>query len=151
VSVGLVWDVVAPADITSDALQRAAQAALSHGGRADVSIDLVVVSDAALAELHERYLDDDSPTDVMAFDLGEEHGGPAGEVYISLDCAQRVAQSRGVALQRELALYVVHGCLHLCGFDDNTQPERVRMREAEALVLSTLGYAADVSPHEHEA
>lgn len=150
-SVELVWDAEAPTEVAAEGLVRAAQAALAHGGRAAARIDLIVVTDQALAELHGRFLHDDSPTDVMAFDLGEEPGGPAGEVYVSLDCARRVAHQRGAPLERELALYVVHGCLHLCGYDDHAPEERARMRAAEAEVLDALGYPRDDAPHEQDA
>lgn len=150
-SVELSWDVDPPASIDGEALVRAAQAALCHGGRSQARVDLIVLSDQALAELHGRFLEDDSPTDVLAFELGDDHGGPEGEVYLSLDCAQRVARRRGAPLERELALYVVHGCLHLCGFDDADEAERARMRAAEAAVLDLLGYPSDPAPHEQGA
>jgi len=148
VTIELAWDVEVPTCLEGGALVRAAQAALEHGGRPEIDLELVVLSDAALAELHGRYLGDDSPTDVMAFDLSDEHGGAQGEVYVSLDCARRVASERGVDLERELALYVVHGCLHLCGHDDHDEGDRERMRSAERAVLASLGHANDSAPHD---
>ncbi len=144
----LTWDVAVPEGVESEALERAALAALSHGGQADRVLELVLVSDEALAELHEQFLSDASPTDVMAFDLGDEDEGPSGEVYVSVDCALRISRARGVSIERELALYVVHGCLHLCGFDDHEELERAEMRAAEREVLTALGYPADDAPHE---
>ena len=64
-SVALAWGVEIPAELDADSLLRAAEAALLHGGRGEAEIELAVVSDGALAELHGRYLDDDSPTDVL--------------------------------------------------------------------------------------
>jgi len=148
VTIELAWDVEVPTALEGQALVRAAQAALEHGGRPGLDLELVVLSDTALAELHGRFLGDDSPTDVMAFDLSDEHGGAQGEVYVSLDCARRVAAERGVELERELALYVVHGCLHLCGHDDHDDGDRERMRAAERVVMGTLGYAHDSAPHD---
>jgi probable rRNA maturation factor len=101
----------------------------------------VFVSDAELARLHAEHLDDPSPTDVMAFDLGEEGGGPAGEVYVSVERARAVARERELAPEAELLLYVVHGCLHLCGHDDHEPRARARMRAAERAVLTRLGSA----------
>ena len=68
---------------------------------------------------------------MIAFDLGDDQQVPAGEVYVSVDCAQRVAATRGLETARELALYVVHGALHLCGYDDLEQQDRARMRESK--------------------
>ena len=127
-------------------VRRAVSKALEHGGRGAIEIDVVFVDDATLAGLHARFLGDSAPTDVLAFDLGDEHGA-AGEIWASVDCARRVARERGVAAARELALYVVHGALHLCGFDDHRSVDRKRMRAAEATVMEALGYARDLGPH----
>ncbi|MFT7542458.1 MAG: putative rRNA maturation factor, partial [Gammaproteobacteria bacterium] len=62
--------------------------------------------------------------------------------------AREVSQRRGVSFERELLLYVVHGTLHLCGFDDHEPEDRAEMRLAEAAVMSSLGYAADTAPHD---
>lgn len=160
-TIQLAWDTDAPPGIDADALAAAGDAALAHGGRSDRLVDVVLVADATLTELHARFLGDDTPTDVMAFDLegekqedaaeAEAEDGPSAEIYVSVDCARRVALERGVTLQRELALYVVHGCLHLCGLDDHEDADRARMREAEVTVLDALGYARDERVHESDA
>lgn len=147
--VGVSRDV--PSAPLDDAeVRRVVQAALEHGGRAGVAIDVVLVDDPTLAELHGRFLGDPSPTDVMSFDLGEDEPGPVGELYVSVDRAREVAAQRGVAFERELALYLVHGTLHLCGHDDHESEDRARMREAEAEVMSALGYEPDEAPHDVE-
>jgi len=159
VTIRLAWDTETPPGIDGEALAAAGEAALAHGGSAGRLVDVVLVSDATLTELHSRFLGDDTPTDVMAFDLqdesdevdGDEDDGPSAEVYVSVGCARRVALERGVTLQRELALYVVHGCLHLCGFDDHEDDERARMRAAEVAVLDALGYPRDERVHESDA
>jgi probable rRNA maturation factor len=102
---------------------------------------VVFVDDADLARMHGEWLGDGSPTDVISFDLGEDEPGPVGELYVSAERARAVAAERGLDERRELALYVVHGALHLCGFDDHEPAERERMRAAEAIVLGSLGYA----------
>lgn len=147
-SVRCTLDAGEAPEVDSAALERAAAAALAHGGQPERCLEVVVITDEALAELHGRFLGDDSPTDVMAFDLGEEEEGPSGEVYVSLDMARRVAAERGVPLARELALYVVHGCLHLCGHDDHEEEDRRAMRAAERAVLDALGFGADDAPHD---
>ena len=121
---------------------RAAEAALEHGHEHGRELSVALVSDETLAGLHGEFLDDPSPTDVMSFALGDGPG-PWGEVVVSVDCALRVAKERGVEPARELSLYVVHGTLHLCGFDDIEDADREAMRAAERAVLERLGLGAD--------
>jgi probable rRNA maturation factor len=115
-------------------------AALGHGRRPGLEVDVVFVRDRVLARLHARHLDDPRPTDVMAFALGSGGAGPEAELYVSVERARIEARRRRAAPDRELALYVVHGCLHMCGFDDDTPRARARMRKAERAVLEELGY-----------
>jgi probable rRNA maturation factor len=130
------------------AVRSAVRAARKHGGREDLGLSVVFVNDAHLARLHARHLGDPSRTDVITFDLSDDLGGPGGEIYASAPCARRRARARGVPARRELLLYVVHGVLHLCGFDDRTRAERARMRAAETHVMRALGWSDDVNPHD---
>jgi len=132
-----------PRLLSDEDVRAAVEAALAHGGCPDTQIDVVFVDDETLASMHGEWLGDDSPTDVISFDLGDEFDGPAGELYVSEPCARRVAGEQGQDPRRELALYVVHGTLHLCGHDDHDDVERAQMREAERQVLARLGYADD--------
>jgi probable rRNA maturation factor len=134
------WETRARRILTRREVVRTVQAALAHGQRAGLELAVVLVDDARLAELHERVLDDPAPTDVITLDLGAEGGGPAGELWVSHERARRVARRRGGSERRELALYLVHGVLHLCGFDDREPRARRRMRAAERAVLRALGY-----------
>ncbi|MBK7641637.1 MAG: rRNA maturation RNase YbeY [Planctomycetes bacterium] len=127
-------------------VRRILRAALNHGRREGIALTVVFLTDAALARMHERWLADPSPTDVITFDLSDEHS-QAGELYISATRARRVAAERGVDARRELALYLVHGALHLCGHDDHQVRARARMRVAERTVLRALGYPDDTLPH----
>lgn len=131
----------------SDAAVRALVAAtLRHTRRRMAQLGIVFVTDAALARMHADWLEDSSPTDVISFDLSEGRRR-MGELYISVPCALRMARERGVSPARELALYVVHGVLHLCGHDDLRARDRARMREAERKILARLGYEDDALPH----
>lgn len=151
-AVEVAWQVQPrPGDrLPEDAdLARAVQAALEHGGRPGREVAVVVVDEAALTDLHGRFLDDPTPTDVITFDLGgEDEPGPDGEVYVSLDMARRVAEERGASLERELTLYAVHGALHLCGLDDHAPDDRAAMRAAERAVMAGLGFSPDPAPHD---
>lgn len=119
-------------------VRRAAEAALAHGGRPDLQLDVVFVDDPDLCRMHEEWLDDPTPTDVISFDLGEDGGGPGGELYVSTERARAVARERGLDRVGEHLLYVVHGALHLCGFDDRRPRDRARMRAAERKVLARV-------------
>ena len=136
----VAWTVRGRRVLSSSEVERIVAAALAHGDRAGIEISVVFTGDRELAALHRSALGDPAPTDVITFDLGEDGGGPAGELYVSAERARAVARERGEDERRELALYVVHGCLHLCGFDDRRPRERARMRRAERAVLAELGY-----------
>ena len=145
--VQLAWEV-AERPLADREVRAAVAAALAFGGRAGIELSVLLTGDERIAALHGEWLDDPSPTDVLSFDLGEAGGGPAGELVVSVDCARRVATERDMPAGRELALYLVHGALHLCGFDDREPADRARMRSAERSVLAALGYPDDPLPHD---
>jgi probable rRNA maturation factor len=107
-------------------------------------LSLVFLTDAALAQLHADFLEDPATTDVITFEgdpappgLPAE-AGTAGEICVSVDTARRFAREHGHEFAEELTLYVVHGWLHLAGFDD-LQPAKKRvMRRAEARAMKLL-------------
>ena len=100
-------------------------------------LSLVFLTDAALAQLHADFLDDPSPTDVITFE-GDPALGTAGEICVSADAAARAGRQHGQDFSTELTLYLVHGWLHLAGYDD-LQPAKKRvMRRAEARSLRLL-------------
>jgi probable rRNA maturation factor len=89
---------------------------------------VLFVSDRRMASLHRRFMNESGPTDVMTF----QHG----EIVISADTAFRNARRFGNPLNRELRLYIVHGLLHLHGFDDRDEARARKMRTAEEKILS---------------
>lgn len=113
---------------------RAAAAARVVGRREDDAVSLLLTDDAEIARLHGVFLGDPTETDVISFDIDA-----TAEVVVNVDRAAREATRRGVSRADELALYVVHGVLHVCGFDDIEQEARARMRIAEREVLVALG------------
>ena len=129
-------------------LREAAEATLGQR-RMEEPYDLTVVitGDQALRELNRRHRGLDASTDVLAFP--NETKGPfvdapafpryLGDVIISLPQAETQALEAGNDLSAELQLLVVHGVLHLLGYDDQTEPERTRMWRAQQAVLDELG------------
>ena len=92
-----------------------------------------LISDRRMALLHRKFLGQSGPTDVMTF----QHG----EIFISVDTARRHARAFGNSLRRELKLYIVHGLLHLHGFDDQTPSEMQKMKAAQERILSVCSGA----------
>lgn len=104
-------------------------------------LNIVIVDDETISELHGRYLNDPSPTDVLSFLLEAASGYLEGEVIVSAETAKRQAKSFGVEIGQELLLYVIHGTLHLVGYDDQTASDRRRMRRAERQIFEEIGVA----------
>src|SRR5207245_8564741 len=92
--------------------------------------------------LNRRDLDHDCPTDVISFGLSEP-GDPVlfGELIVSAETAATTARQAGVDPWHELALYLVHGVLHLCGYDDSSPDARAAMRRREGEILARAGCA----------
>jgi rRNA maturation RNase YbeY len=98
------------------------------------SLDIIFTDDENLRELHENYLSDGDYTDVMTFNLGTNEG-IEGEIYISSDRAQENAIKYDVPLENEICRLIIHGCLHLAGYKDNTESNRQRMKKREEYIL----------------
>ena len=94
-------------------------------------IFIELISDRRMALLHRKFLGQSGPTDVLTF----QHG----EIFISVDTARRHAHAFENSLLRELKLYIVHGLLHLHGFDDQTPTEADKMRVAQEKILEICG------------
>ena len=86
-----------------------------------------LISDRRMALLHRKFLGQSGPTDILTF----QHG----EIFISVGTARRHARAFGNSLIRELKLYIVHGLLHLHGFDDQTPAETRKMKTAQEKIL----------------
>lgn len=104
-------------------------------------LSLVFLTDAALAALHADFLDDPTTTDVITFE-GSPALGIAGEICVSVDTARTYARAHCREFAEELALYVVHGWLHLAGHDDLQPTKKRAMRRAEARAMRVLQQAA---------
>ncbi len=97
-------------------------------------LSIVFLTDSAIARLHDDFLDDDTTTDVITF-AGEPAFGTAGEICVSADTAATYAAKHGHDFSTELTLYIVHGWLHLAGYDDLEPTKKRRMRAAEKRAL----------------
>ena len=94
-------------------------------------VNVILLSDRRMAEMHRRFMKIAGPTDVMTF----QHG----EILISVETAQRQARTYRTSLEHELRLYLVHGLLHLRGFDDARPAGRARMKRIQERILARAG------------
>jgi probable rRNA maturation factor len=107
------------------------------GGCPPGELSLVFLTDPALAKIHADFMNDPAATDVITFE-GDQATGLAGEICVSADTARRYAHEHERAFAKELTLYVVHGWLHLAGYDDRQPARKCRMRAAETRAMKLL-------------
>lgn len=93
-------------------------------------IGVVVVSDARIAQIHAEFMNIEGPTDVITF--------AHGEIVTSAEMARAYASDYGHPVEHELALYTVHGLLHLNGYDDLSPAPATRMRRTQTRVLKRI-------------
>jgi probable rRNA maturation factor len=125
-------------------------AVLDGEGISDAEISLAFVDNPTIHRLNQRYLGHDEPTDVLSFPLSEPGARRlAGELVVGAEVAREQAGARGHDVQAELALYVIHGLLHLCGYDDHDREGRRAMRARERHYLAALGLP-DIAPEREE-
>ena len=103
-------------------------------------IGVVITTDRGIQTLNRRYRNKDAPTDVLAFPLGDGLRAlePFGDVVVSLDTARRQARDYGATLSQELTRLLIHGTLHLCGYDHHERREAARMRGLTRRLLREL-------------
>jgi rRNA maturation RNase YbeY len=102
------------------------------------SLNFVFCSDEYLHKLNVQYLDHDTLTDIITFDLSENADEISGEIYISIDRVKENAKKFTVPFYNELQRVMIHGILHLAGYHDKTQEQVTIMRGKEDKCLSLL-------------
>jgi probable rRNA maturation factor len=110
-------------------------------GKTYDEVCLHFVTEAEICRLHEEFFDDPSPTDCISFpmDSSSDKGWKIlGEIFICPKAACDYIQENGGELNEEITLYVVHGLLHLLGYDDIESEDQSRMRLAESKHLYAL-------------
>jgi probable rRNA maturation factor len=123
-------------------IARSVRMVLRGEGYPDAAISVVCVNDATSRRINRRFLQHDYATDVICFPLGERDA-LEGELYINLDRARVQARAYGVTRTHELTRLVVHGVLHLTGWDDRTDRQRARMHTREDGYLARLFRSRD--------
>ncbi|MDD2702946.1 MAG: rRNA maturation RNase YbeY [Candidatus Omnitrophica bacterium] len=101
-------------------------------------ISLCVTDDPGIRRLNKAYLGKDCPTDVLSFDLSDEKAGLYADIIVSTETACAYSRKFRTDPAYELHLYLVHGILHILGYDDRTKKERDRMHKRELQLLKTF-------------
>ncbi len=126
-------------------MRKVAQKILSDLGSPDAELSVVVVSDEEIRIINRDYLQRDRPTNVISFAMQEGEGGGVnpdllGDVVISADTAARDAAEAGLPFESELYFLLLHGILHLCGYDHErgTEEEAQAMEAKEREIFATI-------------
>jgi rRNA maturation RNase YbeY len=99
------------------------------------SINYIFCSDKVILEINKKYLNHDSYTDVITFDLSRDDEGISAEVYVSIERIKDNAKELGLTIRSELHRVLFHAALHLCGYNDKKKKDREIMRKKEGELL----------------
>ena len=117
--------------VDADRVERLVRFVLEREERSG-EISICFVDDERIAQLHGEFLDDPTPTDVITFPFSEDDSRPLeGEIVISSGAALRLSGDHGTTPLSELHLYVIHGLLHLTGYDDLNEEDSLKMQAAQ--------------------
>ncbi|KPJ53689.1 hypothetical protein AMJ39_04025 [candidate division TA06 bacterium DG_24] len=129
----------------SESTKQLVETILRAEGRKDPDLELgiIFVDDPFIIDLNAKYAGVEEVTDVLAFSLQDDDNGGCswntlGEVYVSVDRAIIQAKEYSVSLAEELARLVIHGLLHLLGYDHKEDSDRVQMKSKEARYLQLM-------------
>jgi rRNA maturation RNase YbeY len=133
--------------LDEDVLERLIRSVVEAEGASLVYVSVVLSNHETVRRLNQSYLDHDYNTDVLSFSLREddEAAEVEGEVYIDLDTAAERHEEFNTSFEREAYRYVVHGVLHLLGYDDATEEGQETMRAKEDQYLDQVLPADDSS------
>lgn len=145
--IGIHIDNLSEFEIVTDALIAIAEGALTICGIKNAEVSIVINTDEAVQSLNRDYRGVDAPTDVLSFEAqnnqadfiapGEEHY--LGDIVIAAPTANRQAMAMGHTLAEEISLLIVHGILHLLGYDHLTPDDKSKMWALQAQILTHHG------------
>lgn len=124
-------------------LERIVTFVLQKIGINDAELSIVFTTDSNIKRLNLLYRKQNRPTDVLAFSMREgkrlkKDSSILGDIVISVDRAKEQAKRFKSSFRKEIYLYIIHGLLHLVGYDDRKNLSRKRMHEKEAQLLNLL-------------
>jgi len=146
-------------EVTEETLTAALSAVLTHAGIANAGVAVVVTDDGYVQQLNRDYRGVDAPTDVLSFasqegdelevafapEAAEEIERYLGDLILAYPYAAAQAAHHKISLQTEMRLLVVHGCLHLLGYDHDTDESQAEMWRAQSEILAKLGVTEDLT------
>ncbi len=100
------------------------------------NLNYIFCNDNALLKINRKYLDHNFHTDVITFDLSSSREEILADIYISVDRIRENAKSLKLSLKEELHRVMLHGLLHLCGYNDKTEVQRKLIRKKEDFYLN---------------
>ncbi len=101
-------------------------------------INYIFCSDDYLLEMNQEYLDHDTYTDILTFDMTEEGENISADIFVSIDRVRENALTLAIDFEEELNRVIIHGILHLLGFDDKDEDSKLMMRQTEQTCLNIL-------------
>jgi len=119
---------------------------LKRNGRAQ--LEFIFVDDKTIKIFNKRYKHENIPTDVLSFKIDRREFAQRaflGEIIISLDTALRNSKAFGTTHTDEITLYIIHGILHLFGYDDESPEDSIRMSRKQDLILERLRKCKNLS------
>ncbi len=120
-------------------LQKSVNFLIQNEGKQQGSISVIFCSDEYLLKINEQYLKHEYYTDIITFDY-VENSVISGDLFISVERVAENAGQLGFSTEMELCRVILHGILHLTGYKDNTDAEKLLMREKEDFYLQKMGF-----------
>ena len=143
-------DETGRASIDRVRIQQVVDAAIATDGLGPCALTVLLIDDTESARLHQEHFGDPDTTDVMTFPDGSDDPESGrthlGDLAVCVDVAERVARERGRSASDELTLYVLHGVLHLLGYDDIDLDDQAAMWAEQRRLLATVGIDLEAQP-----
>ncbi len=129
-------------DVCLPRLEKLVRAICNRFKLSKATISIAIVDDAQIRKINKQFLNRDSTTDCLSFDLSDDdtNAPKSFELVVNAEMAVKEANSRDHSSEAELALYITHGLLHNLGFDDSSKDRLRKMRDTEDEILKQQGY-----------
>jgi probable rRNA maturation factor len=129
-------------DVCLPRLEKLVRAICKRFKLSKATISIAIVDDAQIRKVNKQFLNRDSTTDCLSFDLSDDdtNAPKSFELVVNAEMAVKEANSRNHSSEAELALYITHGLLHNLGFDDSSKDRLRKMHDTEDEILKQQGY-----------
>ncbi|MCH7819120.1 MAG: rRNA maturation RNase YbeY [Candidatus Marinimicrobia bacterium] len=124
--------------VSSEAVISAISSVLDGEDKDYNTVSVLLVSDDEIKEVNKKYLGHDQTTDVVTFPLHEKSEPIEGEIYVSLQTTERNSKTYNNSHSNEIIRVVIHGILHLAGYEDSTSESREEMKKKEDFYLNLI-------------